>query len=116
MLSELEGLSLGIWVAHGEGRFNPDSSCFNKSSICMQYVDPMNEPTEVYPYNPNGSSLGIAGIHSKDGRHLAMMPHPERCFLNWQMAWKPYDPENKHLYSPWFYMFKNAFIWCNNNI
>ena len=82
----------------------------------MQYVDPMNEPTEVYPYNPNGSSLGIAGVHSKDGRHLAMMPHPERCFLNWQMAWKPYDPENKHLYSPWFYMFKNAFIWCNNNI
>ena len=116
MLSELEGLSLGIWVAHGEGRFNPDSSCFNKSSICMQYVDPMNEPTEVYPYNPNGSSLGIAGVHSKDGRHLAMMPHPERCFLNWQMAWKPYDSENKHLYSPWFYMFKNAFIWCNNNI
>lgn len=115
MLSELEGLSLGIWVAHGEGRFNPDNS-FDKSSICMQYVDPMNVPTEVYPYNPNGSSLGIAGIHSKDGRHLAMMPHPERCFLNWQMAWKPYDLENKHIYSPWFYMFKNAYIWCNNNI
>lgn len=115
MLSELEGLSLGIWVAHGEGRFNPNN-CFDKSTICMQYVDPMNIATEIYPYNPNGSSMGIAGICSENGRHLAMMPHPERCFLNWQMAWKPYDLKNKHIYSPWFYMFKNAFIWCNNNI
>ena len=52
----------------------------------MQYVDNDSNPTEVYPFNPNGSKKGIAGVISKNGRHLAVMPHPERCFLNWQVS------------------------------
>ena len=44
-------------------------------------------PTEAYPFNPNGSPDGIAALCSPDGRHLAMMPHPERCFLAWQLPW-----------------------------
>jgi phosphoribosylformylglycinamidine synthase len=79
----------------------------------MQYVDHNNNVTDKYPYNPNGSHNGIAAVCSIDGRHLAMMPHPERCFLNWQMPWKPYDKDNKKFYSPWFLMFKNAFNWRN---
>jgi phosphoribosylformylglycinamidine synthase len=124
MLKNMENLELGIWVAHGEGRFEPcyntniinnfsrKADVFNKSSIVMQYVDNEGNSTEKYPYNPNGSVSGIAGVVSFNGRHLAMMPHPERCFLNWQFPWKSFDNDNKHLNSPWFLMFKNAYEWC----
>ena len=54
-------------------------------------MDDANEPTEAYPFNPNGSPLGIAALCSDDGRHLAMMPHPERCFVSWQWPWMPQD-------------------------
>ena len=50
-----------------------------------RYVDDDNNATVEYPYNPNGSPEGIAALCSPDGRHLAMMPHPERCFLKWQV-------------------------------
>jgi phosphoribosylformylglycinamidine synthase len=126
MLHNMSDLKLGIWVAHGEGKFKPDykhntsdnsytkkPDIFNNELITMQYVDHNNNVTDKYPYNPNGSHNGIAAVCSIDGRHLAMMPHPERCFLNWQMPWKPYDKDNKKFYSPWFLMFKNAFNWCN---
>ena len=51
--------------------------------------DNKGEPTEAYPFNPNGSPLGITALCSPDGRHLAMMPHPERSFLKWQLPWMP---------------------------
>ena len=51
-----------------------------------RFVDDANSPTEAYPFNPNGSPDGIAGLCSEDGRHLAVMPHPERCFLTWQVG------------------------------
>lgn len=51
-----------------------------------RFVDDSNSPTEAYPFNPNGSPDGIAGLCSEDGRHLAVMPHPERCFLKWQVS------------------------------
>ncbi|XP_043393489.1 uncharacterized protein LOC119564644 [Chelonia mydas] len=57
----------------------------------LRYVDDQGQPTQEYPLNPNGSPLGIAGLCSPDGRHLAMMPHPERCVLPWQWAWMPPD-------------------------
>lgn len=63
--------------------------------------------------NPNGSVHGIAGICSRDGRHLAMMPHPERCTLMWQWPYVP--PEWRIKQSPWCKMFVNAFDWCNAN-
>lgn len=51
-----------------------------------RFVDDSNSPTEAYPFNPNGSPDGVAGLCSEDGRHLAVMPHPERCFLTWQVS------------------------------
>ncbi len=66
----------------------------------------------MYPFNPNGSVDGIAALCSPDGRHLAMMPHPERCFTTWQ---QPYAPKGwRDLASgPWLKMFQNAKEWCN---
>lgn len=68
-----------------------------------------------YPLNPNGSIDNITGISSNDGRHLGMMPHPERCIMNWQLPYISDNiyPEIKKLqYSPWFLMFKNVYEWC----
>ncbi len=97
----LTGLTLPIWVAHKEGKY-----IGLKNNICMKYNG------SVYPLNPNGSQHNVAAICSDNGRHLAMMPHPERCFLPWQLA---YNPE-KWKTSPWLRFFHNAYLWCNNKI
>lgn len=55
--------------------------------VMRRYTDASGEATEVYPFNPNGSPGGIAALTSANGRHLAIMPHPERCFLTWQNPW-----------------------------
>lgn len=78
----------------------------------LRYVDDQGQPTEEYPLNPNGSPLGIAGICSPDGRHLAMMPHPERCVLPWQWPWMPSSWRQSLKVSPWLRMFQNACEWC----
>jgi phosphoribosylformylglycinamidine synthase len=117
MLKGMEGSSLGVWVAHGEGRFYfPDESIHKmveeKNLIPIRYVNDVNEPTEEYPFNPNGSPGGIAALCSDDGRHLAMMPHPERVFATWQWPWKP--PEWKDFTAgPWLQMFQNARKFCD---
>lgn len=80
--------------------------------IPLRYVDDQGQPTEEYPLNPNGSPLGIAGVCSADGRHLAMMPHPERCILPWQWAWMPNSWRQSMRISPWLRMFQNACEWC----
>ena len=116
MLSGLEDCSLGIWVAHGEGQLeieNPPDNFFTELTP-IQYVDENNEATERYPMNPNGSVDGITAVCSEDGRHLAMMPHPERCFMNWQLPWAPSNyplDMSKNTYSPWIIMFYNAYQW-----
>ena len=69
--------------------------------------------TEHYPENPNGSPKGIAGLCSPDGRHLAMMPHPERTFATWHWGWMPRDWRHLEV-SPWLQMFQNAREWCEN--
>ncbi|XP_049385556.1 probable phosphoribosylformylglycinamidine synthase, chloroplastic/mitochondrial [Solanum stenotomum] len=119
MFKGMEGSTLGVWAAHGEGRaYFPDDSIFNHilgSNLApVKYCDDDGTPTEVYPFNPNGSPLGVAAICSPDGRHLAMMPHPERCFLMWQYPWYPknWDVEKKGP-SPWLRMFQNAREWCS---
>ena len=78
----------------------------------MRYTDHSMCPTEVYPYNPNGSPAGIAAIVSDNGRHLAMMPHPERSYLTWQLQYISSEHQStmKNL-SPWFLMFRNAYEW-----
>jgi len=119
MLQGMDGSYLGAWIAHAEGRFNyKNLSVYTQlersKCIALRYVDDSLKPTEEYPMNPNGSKFGVAGICSKDGRHLAMMPHPERCVLPWQ--W-PYIPEGlkdqMNDASPWLKMFINAYQWCS---
>lgn len=78
----------------------------------LRYVNDQNAPTEEYPMNPNGSPLGIAGLCSEDGRHLAMMPHPERCVLKWQWPWMPEDWRTTLDVSPWMRLFQNGYSWC----
>jgi phosphoribosylformylglycinamidine synthase len=115
MFRGMEGSSLGVWIAHGEGKAVVDDF----SSICpaLHYVDDDGIITEEYPYNPNGSVDGIAGVCSADGRHLALMPHPERSFLLWQWPWIPAEWKKKYEIkgqSPWIKMFRNAYDWCQN--
>ncbi|KAJ0790572.1 putative phosphoribosylformylglycinamidine synthase [Helianthus annuus] len=119
MFKGMEGSTLGVWAAHGEGKsYFPDQMIFDKvlsSDLApVRYCDDDGKPTETYPFNFNGSPLGVAAICSPDGRHLAMMPHPERCFLMWQFPWYPkdWDVEKKGP-SPWLKMFQNAREWCS---
>lgn len=118
MLKGMEGSTLGVWAAHGEGKaYFPDDGVLDRvlhSDLApVRYCDDDGNPTEVYPFNLNGSPLGVAAICSPDGRHLAMMPHPERCFLMWQFPWYPtqWDLDKKGP-SPWLKMFQNAREWC----
>jgi len=116
MLKGMEGLVFGIHVDHGEGRLNfPDIDILAKVKkdglTPLVYVDDNGESTEKYPFNPNGSTEGLAGLCSADGRHLALMPHPERVFLPWQAHYLPEEMKNLHV-SPWMQMFRNAYEWC----
>lgn len=117
MLSGMEGSTLGIHIAHGEGRLVfPDPKILDevrtKNLVPLVYVDSDNEPTEKYPQNPNGSGLGYTALCSPDGRHLAMMPHPERTFLKYQWAYMPESWRTGLVASPWLEMFTNARLWC----
>ncbi|MBI9069110.1 MAG: phosphoribosylformylglycinamidine synthase [Salinivirgaceae bacterium] len=103
MLKDLEGMQLGVWVAHGEGKFVlPYTE--NKYNIPVKYTQ------NTYPANPNGSPFATAGITSDDGRHLAMMPHPERGIFPWQCAYYPED-KKPHEITPWIQAFVNAKKW-----
>ena len=117
MLRGMEGSTLGIWVAHGEGRAHfPDPGMLERVEVeklaPVRFVDDQNEVTEVYPFNPNGSPRGIAAMCSGDGRHLAIMPHPERAFLKWQWPWMPNEMRENLEASPWIRMFQNAREWA----
>ena len=103
MFGSLSGSSLGIWVAHGEGKFYlPEGE--DKYNVVAKYH------YAEYPGNPNGSDFAVAGICSKDGRHLAMMPHLERAIFPWQNAWYPAD-RRKDDVTPWIEAFVNARKW-----
>ncbi|OGW32091.1 MAG: phosphoribosylformylglycinamidine synthase [Nitrospirae bacterium GWF2_44_13] len=117
MLKGMEGSTLGIWVAHGEGRaYFPKEDILNKigkdSLAPVRYVDDKGKITESYPFNPNGSVNGIAALCSPDGRHLAIMPHPERTFQKWNWAWMPEEWKKNLKASPWLRLFQNARKWC----
>ena len=128
MLKGMAGSILGIWTAHGGGRMHcPDPKIFDKAVkdglTPIAYVDDKGEPTEKYRFNPNGSPRGIMSLCSPDGRHLALMPHPERSFLLWQWPWIPEEwREGKWKNkvgdyvlwaSPWLKIFQNARAWCD---
>ncbi|CAL8254617.1 unnamed protein product [Merluccius merluccius] len=119
-LRGMEGSALGVWVAHGEGLMkfsSPEaqSQVISGGLAPLRYLDDQGAPTEEYPLNPNGSPQGLAGLCSRDGRHLAMMPHPERCTLAWQWPWAPRDLRASLSPSPWLRMFTNAAAWCGSN-
>jgi phosphoribosylformylglycinamidine synthase len=120
MLQGMENSTLGIWAAHGEGQlYIPDdrlvSRLVAKGLAPVSFVDDRGEPTEKYPFNPNGSPLGITALCSADGRHLSMMPHPERAVLTWQWGWMPEEMKKSLAASPWLRMFQNAQAWCEQN-
>jgi phosphoribosylformylglycinamidine synthase len=113
---------LGIWVAHGEGKLHfPDPTLMDevlrKKLVPVAFVDDDGRVdgkiSQSYPFNPNGSPFGMTGLCTPDGRHLAMMPHPERAFLKWQWAWMPADLNDQLEASPWIQMFQNAREWCD---
>ena len=117
MLQGMEGLVFGIHVDHGEGRLDfPNQKIkqqVEEQGLCaIAYVDDDGQPTEQYPFNPNGSPEGLTALCTPDGRHLAMMPHPERTFLPWQAHWLPEDMKKTITASPWLKMFQNAYEWC----
>lgn len=107
MLQNLEGTEIGIWVAHGEGKFDLKYSV-DKYHVIAQYK------YDAYPANPNGSPAAIAGLCSADGRHLAMMPHPERAIFPWTCAYYPEAERGEHEVTPWMVAFRNAYEWIKN--
>ena len=121
MLRGMEDSVLGIWVAHGEGRLHcSDPAMLSQiNAKCLAplfFVDDEGNRTEQYPLNPNGSIFGITSLCSPDGRHLAMMPHPERTFLKWQWPWMPEEWKRSLKASPWLQMFQNARRWCEERL
>jgi phosphoribosylformylglycinamidine synthase len=108
MLRNMAGMELGIWVAHGEGQFSfpyPED----------KYLVPLKFSNHTYPANPNGSDFDVAGLCSEDGRHLVMMPHPERAYFPWQCGYYPEDRRNDEV-TPWIKAFVNAKEWIKKRI
>ena len=107
MLKSLRGCRLGIWVAHGEGRFHlPEREA--------AYDIPLRYCSSDYPANPNGSDFNAAALCSKDGRHLVMMPHLERAILPFQWAYYPGE-RRAHEITPWLLAFVNARQWIEGH-
>ena len=108
MLKSLAGSRLGIWIAHGEGKF---SLPYAES----EYHIPIKYSYDAYPGNPNGSPFATAAICSKDGRHLAMMPHLERSIYPWNWAYYA-EGRSEDEVSPWIEAFVNARKWIEEKV
>ena len=107
MFGSLSGFKIGTWVAHGEGKFHlplPE----DEYNIVAKYS------YDEYPANPNGSSYSVAAVASKDGRHLAIMPHPERTIFPWQCGYYPTERWSDQI-TPWIEAFVNARKWVEAN-
>ena len=117
----MKGSQLPIVVSHGEGRASFSNSqdqtvaarqFLESGMVAARYVDNWLKPTEIYPSNPNGSPLGIAGVRSRDGRVLATMPHPERTIAAGVGSWIPDGKaEAWGDLGPWAMLFKSARRW-----
>ena len=112
LLSGMEGSRIPIAVAHGEGfaRFETAEArarVLVTERAALRYVDGSGQPTERYPFNPNGSEGGLTGFTTHDGRATIMMPHPERGFRSVQLSWRPANLFNGEA-GPWMRMFRNA--------
>ncbi len=107
MLGNMAGSRLGIWIAHGEGRFSFPLSEKN-------YQIPVKYSYDAYPGNPNQSDYGSAAIASVDGRHLAIMPHLERSIYPWNWAYYPTGRTSDEV-SPWIKAFVNSREWIKDH-
>jgi phosphoribosylformylglycinamidine synthase len=110
LLAGMQESVLPIVVAHGEGQAEFDSGSgtaglLSRRLVTLQYVDTRDQPTEKYPFNPNGSALGLAGLCSADGRVTSVMPHPERVFRTVQNSWSPKEWSED---GGWTRLFRNA--------
>lgn len=108
MLGSLSGSKLGIWVAHGEGKFSLPMP-MDSYNVVAKYN------YSAYPGNPNGSRASVAGICSADGRHLAMMPHLERAIFPWQCGFYPASRRTDEV-TPWIDAFINARKWVEAHV
>ena len=108
LMESLSGSKLGIWVAHGEGKFSLPGKEEDYNVVLKYSYD-------GYPANPNGSDFSAAGICSADGRHLAMMPHLERAFFPWQCGFYPEERKAQDQVTPWIEAFVNARKWIEKN-
>ena len=106
MLSSLEGANLGVWISHGEGKFNLPLARENYNIVA-------NYGYEGYPANPNGSDFNTAMLCDTSGRHLVTMPHIERSIFQWN--WAHYPEGRKDEVSPWLEAFVNARKWLEIN-
>ena len=108
MLESMAGMKLGVWVAHGEGKFSlPQEE--------SAYQIPMKYSYAAYPGNPNGSDYNTAGLCSEDGRHLVMMPHLERAFKPYLWPYYPQERKSDEI-APWMEAFVNARKWIEKKI
>ena len=107
MFGSLSGFKIGTWVAHGEGKFHLPLPEDEYNVVAKFSYD-------EYPGNPNGSSYSVAAVASKDGRHLAIMPHPERTIFPWQCGYYPTERANDQI-TPWIEAFVNARKWVEQN-
>lgn len=112
LLKGMTGSRLPIAVAHGEGRvaFENDNDAA-KATQALRFVDGKGEPTEVYPWNPNGSKGGLCGFSSEDGRATILMPHPERSFRSIQLSYDDGTFAGGED-GPWMQLFRNAYAFA----
>jgi phosphoribosylformylglycinamidine synthase len=115
LFAGMQGSVLPIAVAHGEGRaeFEPGQNAaalVDRQLVTLQYVDHRDQATHKYPFNPNGSELGLAGLCSPDGRVTALMPHPERVFRSVQNSWAPKEWGED---GGWMRLFRNARVFVD---
>ena len=108
LMKSLSGSKLGIWVAHGEGKFSLPGREEDYNIVLKYHY-------AGYPANPNGSDFQAAGICSNDGRHLAMMPHLERAFFPWQCGYYPTERLATDQVTPWIEAFVNARKWVESH-
>jgi phosphoribosylformylglycinamidine synthase len=120
-MAGMAGTRIPVAVAHGEGYAN-FSGQGDAAQVkgALHYVDNRGQRTQSYPFNPNGSPQGLAGVTTADGRFTIMMPHPERVTRNVMMSWSPKrwgaadtgGQDQPHGgFTPWMRMFRNARVW-----
>ncbi|GBC06156.1 hypothetical protein RclHR1_06660009 [Rhizophagus clarus] len=118
-LKDMTGSRFPIAVAHGEGKaeFSSEEQMKNlikQGLVVIQYIDNYGNITEKYPFNPNGSPMGITGLQTPNGRVLIMMPHPERIIMKEANSWYPIEEGKKWgEVGPWLRIFRNARVWVS---